>query len=365
MDITVGAGGKGVAYAFLKGTGRELFRIEGALSTPMKVPTNSSPSNAGHNQFATDDEGGLHSCVVPFGGGERRIIYREYRGGSWVEESHEASQAASCALWPGVGRVMLVDVGGGFLRRDGAEVVRLRNPVGNNYNSEPRATILDARGVALMVDGGLLYSSLPDEPTVRIGSIVGDNGLNAARVPGVSLPALVASRPWLVAYPTASGYIQIRSPAEGVYGDPCHVCGYEGLEFGKFGNGAPECHDVGVRASAAKLATASGVLWLAWVQAEVDRRIVYPSRQEQDARYRCDVDIFDDRGHTEIVLARVTEAGVEVKRRLPVPNPKFALQLGMRAIDEYLVIGAGPPSRESQESNGTDLEVFVVDTSRL
>ncbi len=338
VDLTVGAGGEGVAYAFIDGhgSGRELLRIDGFTPTVIDVgPVMPRRDDGSYREssFATDDEGGLHLCDFPGRAGAPQGKYArdhgEYVAGSWkVENLVGPSPGEPCALSAGPGRYTLFGSEGAVLRRDEVGQLEVFSLPTGGYKS---AALLDSRLVPRLVraggSGAVVSSTLSDEPDVpAIRNFRSPQGVAAARVPGVVLPAIVVEGVEdgiRVAYPIGSGYVEVAVPST-AFGrrDLCFKCT------------GSSCLDTCEEASGATLAAAYGILWLAWIHDVSNRSYSCVGSKH------CSTTLETDDGHTELVLARVTESGVDVRKRLPVASQHTHVPtLGMRAIDQHLVIG--------------------------
>jgi hypothetical protein len=174
--------------------------------------------------------------------------------------------------------------------------------------------------------GAVVSSALSDEPDVpAIRNFRSPQGVAAARVQGVVLPAIVVEGVEdgiRVAYPVGSGYVEVAVPNT--------AFGRRDLCFKCMGS---SCLDTCEEASGATLAAAYGILWLAWIH-----DVSSSSYSCVGSKY-CSETLETDHGHTELVLARVTESGIDVRKRLPVASQHTVPTLSMRAIDQHLVIG--------------------------
>ncbi len=356
VALTVGSGGGGVAYAFIdRGeAGRALFRMDGATHVVIDVSPVMTARDDGkyrESSFATDGEGGVHICDSPGRAGDLErgsLDYGEYVAGSWKVETLVGPSRTnlSCTLSGGPGRYVLFGKEGVVLRRDKAGQIDAFSLPTGGYRS---AALLDSRLVPRLVraggSGAVVSSALSDEPDVlAIRNFRFPQGVAAARIPGVVLPAIVVQGVEdgiRVAYPTGSGYVEIPVPNTAFGGrDRCFRCIYY------------DCLDLCENASEPTLAAASGALWLAWIHDVSNRSYSCVGSKH------CSKTLETDHGHTELVLARVTESGVDVRKRLPVASQRTHVPtLGMRAIDQHLVIGV-----VTQSANP---EVFVVDASKL
>ena len=239
--------------------------------------------------------------------------------------------------------------GGVVVRRnDLGQVEAFNLPVVQSSGVSESAALLDSRRVPRLVWAGesaIVYSALSDEPkALAIRNLRSPQSLATTRIPGVVLPAIAVYGVVdgiLVAYPTGSGYVEIPVPNTAFGGrDRCFRCIYY------------DCLDLCENASEPTLAAASGALWLAWIHDVSNRSYSCVGSKH------CSKTLETDHGHTELVLARVTESGVDVRKRLPVASQRTHVPtLGMRAIDQHLVIGV-----VTQSANP---EVFVVDASKL